>query len=359
MKSSVTKLDSKFFLTFKSPGCFLFFLLAVLLVQCSQESDDTNPTPSAISTDLGASGNDRIRSMYQNYHDLRERGSLTGCHSGGNPQNRVIIQGFSAFQGIDKNLSGVVASAMANREFWGDSEARVPTEGVNHQVPRGSGESGIHGASAFQRTIQFGGKTYEICFLVLDVLWDFAPAVVLYESQKFQPHMILMSGVGNLPGTLRIETGAVNRATPLTGFDPEGNPFPSDEVPLRDEILPRSEHPSPTIQMTWKPEKVLSGTKQGLAALKLLTGSSFQVKIINPIDAQNDYICNNTSYITLAGLLGKSLPLAGGQLMLSPPRQSKVIAGFLHYPPSLNVHGDLVFGFAHVLMNTIENTMQN
>ena len=340
--------------------CLLLLSLASLFTtQCRQDPEFAAPTPSETATDLGGRGNQRIAAMYAAYHDRRERGNLSGCHSGGFAGKRVIIQGFSAFDGATNNMSGVVASSMALPNFWYDNEPRKPVALDSSNRPYGSGKSGTYGATAVQRTIYYGDDTYEICFVVVDVLWDFAPAVLLYEAAQFHPNLILMSGVGNLPGTARIETAAINHAGPHTGFDPEGEPYPGEEIPRRDEILPTTDRSPSMIPMTWNVPHVEQGAHDGREVFRLITGSTFQTRVIAPADRQNDYICNNISYVTLSGLRGNHLTLAGNALPLTPMAQPKVTAGFFHYPLNPPIASDLVFGWSHVVMRIIESAFKN
>jgi hypothetical protein len=316
-------------------------ILALISTHCGQAPQ---PGASELATNLGGAGNARIKAMYSAYHDDRESGALKGCHGGGSTGRRIILQGFSSFDGADSNISGVVTSSMASQAFWRDTEPRAPSTS-NRTIA--SGNSGEYGATAIQRTIRYGETTYEICFLTTTVLWDFAPAVLLYEAAKFQPDSIIMTGVGALPGTARIETAAINHATPHVGFDPNGTPYPANEIPVRDQILPNTPE---VIPMTWNIPQVRQSALQGLTLFQQITGRSFQVRVISPGDRQNDYICNNISYTTLAGLQGKRLILAGGSLTLTPPPQPRTRAGFFHYPLHPPINTNSIYAWSHVFM---------
>ncbi len=322
---------------------------------------------STIKTTLSPQGNARIADTYRKYVEARNHGLQMGCSTKDmvkasailttpetpNPKKRILIQGFGPFSVGKPNISGVVAATLGNPKTWRDSESIANPLGTPGETENGQPDD--LAARALQRTLTYNGISYEICSVITEILWDFTPAVVLYEASQFQPDLIIMSGRGTLNNVLRFEVGAINRAVSLSGYDENGNMFPVDEKPERALILPEKNGVNGTIQMSWHPQQIVEHIGPALKFLADSFGKTQQTNVQKNADPNNTYICNNVSFIVLNALKNIPLELAGGLLAIQPQIAKPVSAGFLHYPVNAPVDSKNAYAWGHVMMNIIES----
>ena len=79
---------------------------------------------------------------------------------------------------------------------------------------------------------------------------------------------------------------------------------------------------------------------------------------VGHIREDNDYICNNVSLAVSEAMRGRSVRLAGGQIVI-PGIAYGAKVGFLHYPslasePTYASSGREIYGWATVLAQTIK-----
>jgi pyrrolidone-carboxylate peptidase len=332
--------------------CSVFWLTGAGL---SVAGCGTRESVSYLNSDLGGDGNRRVAAMYFDYTQARESGRRSGCGSSGVAARRVLIQGFGPFQNARTNISGLVVESLSLPSFW---PATTSLEMVD-KTPADSaawGRPTSLGAFAAQRTLTYNGITYEVCFVVTSVQWDFAAAVVTYEAQKFRPNLVLMTGRGNLASTARLESAALNRTVAQVGFDDVGAEFPGDEVPRSEPVLV-GEGVRETVALSWHPQQVAAGLAPALNALKGLTQRSYDARVVAGADPKNTYICNNIAFVLSHAALNVSLRLAGGALVLTPRFAKPFRTGFFHFPLNSGVSSEAVYGWGHVLMNLVEREL--
>lgn len=260
-------------------------------------------------TDLGSAGNLWVAQTFQQY-----QANALGCRSSGGPERRILVQGFGPFSGIARNLSGAVVAHLAG----------LP------DVPQTQ-----HGGWTATRKLTVEGESLEFCFVYLDVIWDLAGAILLTEIERFNPELVMMSGVGSF--TTIVEGGAQNGALGLSGFDAQGNPIKAHNTPWCGDrpcgyaeqthvLSPKAPGVEATVTHSWDN---VSFARTLLESVKLFAP---QMIVEAPKAARNgnDYLCNNVSYIVQSALNGAEIKLAGG-LIAIPAKRSDRAAGFLHY----------------------------
>lgn len=347
------------------PG--LLFVAALAPFACKH--GDGGDGGADIKTDLGP-GNAEVVANVEAY-----RAKAAAAHCAKKGERRIIITGFGLFSGADYNISGVVASSLAKEDFWPDEADLEQDKSTAGGVSLGSLQSGDSGARAVQRTLTFradGGKTvrtYEICFMLLDVLWDEASAEIIAEAERFQPQLIIMSGRGGDDHAI-FEGGAINKTYNLSGYGASGDPdtinkpvkgyllpenltnLPQEELQTISAEIAQSYVVPDEIKMTW------NNVAMRAAAMPEIAKIGFDVKAEPKARSTNSYICNNTSYIVLNALAGlKILPLAGEKLVLRPDVPPGTKAGFFHYPYSATNDPDKVYGWGKALARAIMATL--
>jgi len=283
---------------------FVFALLP-LLATCGTPSSDTL-------TDLGAQGNIQVAKRFEKYVNARKNG-LDGCNASGSGA-RIVVSGFGSFQGTLRNISGLVA------------------ESIVTDAPAGT--AGNYGIKASQREFVFNGKLITVCAIVLEVQWDLAAAGVLFEIDKFAPDTVIMTGLG-LEG-IRIESGAINNTTNLSGYDESGSASGDKNRPISSWVLSSEQGVEDSIRFLWNPEKIASQNRAALAALNSSLGlnsvNAFSILPQTAPNPKNNYICNNIAFVVQHGLKGVPVSLAGGNLVINPPPNRARTSGFLHFP---------------------------
>ena len=302
-------------------------------------------------SDLGEQGNLFVAKAFDAYRQLHPDGACAARGSG----KRVIVAGYGLFSGVPYNISGSVVRSMADPAFWPDQIVL----GEAGLAGRGSPRSGLvsasdAGAVAFNRSLDIDGERYEACFLVLDVIWDLAGAILIHEESRFKPQFILMTGRGGSQASF--EAGAINRASPYPGYDADGRPLGSINTPQSEWLLPDSPTDS-VLPMTWNSRALAAAAE---FETELLGYSAVGQPAARP---DNNYLCNDISFVALHASQNKATSLAGNRISLDSPGLSKEpIVGFMHFPavdgahPDLSAYGPGIFAWGKILAKTIKSS---
>lgn len=300
-------------------------------------------------TTLTPQGNQEVAERYRNWaQHISDTNSDCRAHD---EAPRVLLTGFGLFVGIDFNPSGAVIDNLSNEKFWPAKQSLEERPHRDAPVPlaRGRIDAAVW-ANVRQRDIKINGRDVHFCFVIVDVLWDFAGAVVIHEMEQFQPNLVIMTGLGD--ATAILESGAQNQAAALSGFAPNGNANNVD-TPSLPEIL--SGGPS-RLSMTWNNRKLADRVRPMIEKL------GFRLQAPHEARRSNDYICNNLSYLALAaaGGFGKTheLSLAGGELKLTPKVLSNPQIGFMHYPLGIEFDDSSLASWAQVLMTLVDEALK-
>jgi hypothetical protein len=238
----------------------------------------------------------------------------------------VILTGFGLFAGANFNISGAVISSMASGS-----------------LDDGSLNAGDKGARIVNRAMQIGTQYVEVCLIVADVLWDFAGAIFIQEMQRFKPDLVIMTGRGG--ATAVVEAGALNEASKLSGFNPDGSADPINS-PVSAKILP--DDPDAEAAMTWNQRAVANKIQPMIEQL------GFNLEIPASARIGNDYICNNVSFIAAKAASGVPIPLAGGELTLSVHAPYAPKVGFFHYPIGAKLTASEIVAWQQILLSMVE-----
>ncbi len=286
-----------------------------------------------LDTNLGELGNQWVSQTFRQY-----KAKAKGCLPSGGSERRILLQGFGPFQGVSRNLSGAVVASLSGLS----------------DLPQTA-----HGGWATTRKLVVEGETIEFCFVYVDVVWDLAGAILLTEIERFNPQVVMMSGIGN--ATAIVEAGAQNSATSLSGFDAEGNPLRDTNTPwCKDKPCGLSAHTfvldpdakgvTPKVPHSWDNQKVAD------ALLDSVRRFAPDITIETPKEARggNDYLCNNVSYVVQSAINGAEIHLAGGRISF-PAKASKQVAGFFHYPYDSNPSEAWVKSWAAALLHALRS----
>jgi hypothetical protein len=338
-------------------------------------------TNSELKTELGPIGNAKVVEQFKKYKNKAEH-----CDSSG-VGTRVILTGFGLFsspprnaKNVAYNISGLISRFIATPAVF-PSTINTATSTIANNLKNTSFAQYSHmpanseGAVVTQRELIIDQKPVTVCLILLDVIWDQAAAIILYESTLFKPERIIMSGLN--AGETKFgmfEAGAVNSATDYEGFQSSGAPN-LDNIPKADAngdspVLPRSDRGvEQTIAMTWNPKNLAALTSPlATAILRDNKKNVFDVRGEDAARPSNDYVCNNVSFVILNAMKGAVINLAGGLLRFGPsqekPAQGSSIefveipkdvgdgvksAGFFHYPDTATDEGAVIFGWSKVL----------
>ncbi|MGE0174128.1 MAG: hypothetical protein AB7T49_15125 [Oligoflexales bacterium] len=326
-------------------------LVVFILLACNMKD---RKKMSEVQTDLGPVGNEKV---YERFEAFKQSGK--GCDASlSNPANskakrtRVMVTGFGLFQGVDYNISGVVAESMMDPEFWPESTNLFQGPGSPadklSEASDGRLDSEDQGAKAVTRNISVNGRDLTVCFMLLDVYWDLAGAIVIDQIEKFQPDFVFMTGRGAEEPVY--EWGAINNAKHASGFESDGT-VAAESTPVNEAynyVLPTNTiGVSYNAPLLWDNKRLVEVTKDDIAALGFAA-------IAPPAPRpSNDYICNNISYIVVHAVKGVNVQLAGEKISLkiTVPKIPKV--GFFHYPAAAKNEKDSVFRWARVIAKTI------
>jgi pyrrolidone-carboxylate peptidase len=318
---------------------------------CSCRSIQHKPRDeSQVRTDIGPTGNSLVAREFDKY--VANSGGCIDPGQAGDHLKHVIVSGFGPFQNKPFNISGVVSGTMAQANLWSgnlQSGAFVGNSGA--QVSPGLITAADHGGRAVVRPVTVDGRGYLVCFLVLDVKWDLAAAILVHESRRFNPQMIMMMGQGGQGATF--EGGAINQATQSNGFDSDGGGMASANIPNVPGAPILTNHPNangqPHVQrMTWDNSKLRDATKSQVSSMGYTLTAEAGPRF------SNDYICNNVSYVVLAALAGEPISLAGGDLALAPVPAVDTVAGFFHIPYAATNQRREVIAWADVVATAVD-----
>lgn len=326
----------------------LLFSLGLGLSACGPKASAARSGSSPVlGVDLGTQGNIAVAQRYRAYVAKGH-----GCFSTGkNP--RVLLTGFGLFSGVNFNISGLVVDNMRSEKFW-------PHEmSVGTLAPRGlqTVSKGIlsaldEGGSVTNRTLMIDGRAFDFCFLLVDVQWDLAAAIIVHEMENFQPNLVVMTGRGSWDRAV-LEGGASNQSTPLQGYQPNGNLDGNNTpVALNNPVLPPQDPGvQPEIAMTWNNQILQKATENFIAQL------GFSVDAPSRARADNNYVCNNIAFVAAHAAKGVKLNLAGGKLVLDPVITSHPQIGFLHIPANGSNSAASVLGWSKVLATIVINSL--
>lgn len=284
-----------------------------------REGGSSSDPNTEFETNLGQNGNTDVAQRFAAYKSHRQQNSL-GCTSSSSAK-RVMVTGFGLFDGVTYNLSGVIAQSLGSAAFTPQSPLSGPDQiGLAGTVGAGSISSSAKGATTAVRTLRIRGIDYEVCTVVLDVIWDLAAAIIVHEAESFQPDMIFMSGIGGNDAVF--EAGANNQALAYSGFASAGSSLPIN-TPVGGPVLPGSPVEVP---MTWDAVALESATSSLIADIGYASVARTDATV------GNTYICNNVSFVTLEAVRGIELRLANGEIRWTPSVTSAPKVGFFHYP---------------------------
>lgn len=333
--------------------------IAVWAIGCK-----TTPQGAQLKTDL--SDNVSVKEAVEN-HKLNGQRHCTYTPN----YKRVIVTGFGLF-GSPFNISGIVAMSMAKPEFFPDNIILAQTAWQDESLAKNLQNNWSHnenftenGVFLSQRLLTIDHEPYAVCFLLLDVKWDQAAAIILHEARNFRPDLILMSGVSSSEqNKLIFESSAFNNARQLSGFHSNGSsdernqPLHNDSKVIPDLAL------NEIIPLTWNAlglakanapfvEEINSGNTQGP-----LYGTT-----VGFARGSNNYVCNNVSIAVTAALTGRTIHLAGGELTIEGMNFGTKV-GFLHYPHLSSLPGNAedgwqIYGWARVLANSIKHSLKD
>lgn len=282
-------------------------------------------------TDLGSMGNISVAKNYQNYKKHFEQ---IGCRASGDG-HRILLTGFGLFSGVNYNISGAVVSSMASSKFWPEVIDLENTNPTSSTAQNGILSAKGPGVTIVNRSLTINHKKFEICFVTVNVNWDFAAAVFIDQATQFQPELILMTGRGG--SSVSLESGAINNATRYSGFDAAGkilderNPE-TENQPVQDGVVVLSEYSQNTVlPLSWNTFLANQAIESKVKTLGY--------GIEQPVDArsENNYICNNVSFVLAHASQNNVSTLAGGALVIPSPAFSNTPkVGFFHFPATEN-----------------------
>jgi hypothetical protein len=300
-------------------------------------------------SDLGEQGNLFVAKTFDSYLRLHPEGA---CRAAG-PGKRVIVTGYGLFSGVPYNISGTVVRSMADPAFWPERvDLETPSLAVLASPRSGLVSPSDTGAAAFNRSLFIDGERYEACFLVLDVIWDLAGAILIHEETRFKPAVVVMTGRGG--DLASFEAGALNRASSFPGYDADGRPLGAVNVPESPWVV-ADEPVDAELAMTWNSRALAAAAEAGT---RLLGYSAAGQKAARP---ENNYLCNDISFAALHASRNRPTSLAGGRILLgSPELPAAPAVGFLHFPaadlahPDLAAYGQGIFAWGKILAGTIQ-----
>lgn len=294
---------------------------------------------SKILTDLGGD-NKLVSERFERYKSKRQHCSPVPAAQA---NYRVLLAGFGPFSGVEFNTSSVVAMNFADQFADTGNSLTKPSIGKNDA-------DGI----VRQDIVTISGKRVAVCAVAASVIWDLAAAIYLYESEIFRPDLIIMSGMDGGNETIGTwEHHATNVAKSVHGYESDG--AESTVTPIESShggdpiILPGGPD---KLSMTWDAQRLVDVTRP-IVRKKF---PDFDVQT-SEMETPGKYLCNNVSYVVLAGIAGHRLRLAGGKMNIKVHGLSKTRAGFFHYPWNSKQDDAAVRAWSRVLAAAISSEM--
>lgn len=289
MKSRVLALNTK-----------LLMLLVVITLACESIF---------AGTDLGELGNSYVNARFESYKAKNPNGQ---CVRNRPDLPSAILTGFGIFNGITYNISGeIVKNASGSIQ---DPQAATPYL-----------DASDYGGRALTRVLELNHHEVEVCFLNLEVTWDLAASIILFESLHFTPSAILMMGRG-FGQSVDFVPQANNVTSPSTGYDYSGKMLEKENSPKSKWILNTPGAPK-KMPFRWNGKKLAKSVKSELS------GSKYTVKYLGKADGLGGFICNSLGYTIGAALNGNEVRLAGGEIVFDRDTlKSTASFGFLHLP---------------------------
>lgn len=328
----------------------LFLPTIVAMLATSSCKPRTLGSGSKVKTDL--IDNETVRRTFEAY-----KKSSKHC-TPGTTESRAIVTGFGLF-GHGDNISGVNALNMSREAFWPEkiklSEWKnlIPNTSV-HLSDELKTENGVW---VKQRTLEINRRKVEVCFLYLDVQWDLAASIILFESSLFKPDVVIMGGMNGVEPTVTYwETQAINSARAYEGFTSDGQKDLGN-IPRKVESKILENHPFENIvNLTWNGSMLASATSPIIKAI-----SSEYDSRSRPMELRNNYICNNVSYAVSVGLSGQDVALAGELIRIQASSKTAKV-GFLHYPKNASEEDRIdnteqIFGWNSVIAQAIDSSL--
>lgn len=278
---------------------------------------------------------------------------------------------------------------MAQAEHWPDNvnlndfdpAGSQRLDQLSHLVP------GEYGAKASQRQLTIDGKQVTVCFLLMEVIWDQAASILLYEASLFRPQRIIMTGGGvtSLPNVGQFEAGAFNRAQDYPGYDGAGNQIDvntpdfgdsdADTMPILDPDLSGVVEEIP---MLWDGPALVAATKDLAGKIRREAVTNiYSVTAETAARPTNTYLCNNVSYVLLHAVRDVPVALAGKLIHIQSADDDRVtwqdgetfklnlngalgdtnMVGFFHIPDTKTDAAQTMLGWAKVFAKvmTVDN----
>ncbi len=328
----------------------LFLPTVVAMLATSSCKPRTLGSGSRVKTDL--IDNETVHRTFEAY-----KKSSKHC-TPGPTDSRAIVTGFGLF-GHGDNISGVNALNMSRESFWpkkiklADWKNLITAEPV-HLSDELKTENGVW---IKQRTLEIDQRKIEVCFLYLDVQWDLAASIILYESSLFKPDVVIMGGMNGAEETVTYwETQAINSARVYEGFTSDGQKDLGN-IPKDKESKILENHPfEKIVDLTWNGPNLASATAPIIKSI-----STEYDSLSRPMKLRNNYICNNVSYAVSVGLSGQDVALAG-ELIHLPASSKTAKVGFLHYPSRASEEDRIdniehIFGWNSVVAQAIVSSL--
>lgn len=313
-------------------------IIAALSLVSSCRKDSVHPSLQKYFTDLGRH-NDAVASRLSRYQSKSSH-----CQSVEGVKYRVMLTGFGPFSGEPVNTSGLVAMNFSRFMKHIDSKIIIP------EIKGDDADAIVN-----QEVINIEGAKIAVCAVETSVIWDLAGSIYLHEASLFKPDLIIMSGIdsGNrFVGTW--EQYSSNIAVGESGYESDGSV--SSVTPVRsssDDIIKIFPGGPEKFLMTWDAASLAAKTdliiKEKLKDFELQT---------SPAANPSDYLCNNVSYVVLAGISGFTLPLAGGKMLVHAEGLRATKAGFFHYPSFSPQDEISVKVWIEVMAKVIESEME-
>lgn len=252
--------------------------------------------------DLGKAGNIYGYKQYTSYVKKTNH-----CITTRSENPRIIITSFGAWEKRKNNLSSTLLNEFASEELTLTDDSFF-------------GET-------LNKTITIKNKSIDVCFIKLAVAWDISSAILIHETERFQPELVIMMGDG-LKGKLMIETKARNLTAMLTGFNYKGNELGALNTPKGFSSITGKFRASRYMNMNWNYKKL----KKSLLSIIEDHPAPFEIQLNKRHMKSNSFICNALSYTFLQAINNNNISLFKKKLKIYPTFKKRIVTGFLHLP---------------------------